>query len=131
MKVTLRETVTREVKYLHLVVGVNYGEEDIPNDIYGRNGDTLTWTIDIDANRIQGYSHPSPVSLYMKVCDNGSYYLLDAEERAVAEIESDYVPGGMGEYGDYLKFDIAPDGAVSGIDWEDVLEHFKRKNDDD
>jgi hypothetical protein len=52
----------------------------------------------------------------MKVVDEGSYYLLDANKEEIAKREQDYVPGCIpNSYGDYIDFRIAPDGTVA--DW--------------
>lgn len=114
MKITINRPVEIEVKYVRLVVPVNYGDEDMPNDFPGRDEDDY-WTaeIDVDTGRIEnwpGLAH----QLFMKVCDEGSYYLLDAAKNEVAKLEDHGVPHGVipGEDGDYIELKIEHDGTI-------------------
>ncbi len=54
-------------------------------------------------------------NLEMKICDEGSYYLLDENYKTILSIEEDYVPNKLlpGSYGDYLKLDIGENGVIS------------------
>jgi hypothetical protein len=118
MRLTVNKPVEIDVSAIRVVVPVRYGEEDIPNDFPFRVGDVWDVTVNIDSGEIQGWvskGHPA-AQCYMKVVDQGRYYLLDYDEIEVKRIEQDYVPSCIpGEYGDYIEFNIGADGVVQ--DW--------------
>lgn len=122
MKFTVRRTVTLDVKYVRLSVAVRYDDDDMPYDFPFRVNDLWDVTIDIDTGRIldwpQGVSH----DLCMKVCDDGSYWLLSEDKSVVSAIENDYVPHSVipGSYGDYIELDIDPTGLIRN--WDPDLE---------
>lgn len=99
---------------IRLNVAVRYGEEDIPNDFPFRRGDVWNVTVDIDTGKIHDWPQGKTAKIYMKVCDQGNYYLLSAGNIELVSRENDYVPSCIpGEYGDYIEFDIAEDGTVA------------------
>lgn len=114
MKLTVKKPVEIEVKYVRLSVAVRYDEEDMPNDFPFRKGDIWDVTIDTDTGTIVDWPQGVEHSLHMKVCDEGSYWLLDAERNVVGQIENDYVPNGVipGSYGDYIEIAIQDDGTI-------------------
>lgn len=115
MKVTVKTEEEVEIKFVKVNVAVRYGEEDIPNDFPLRKGDMWSAIIDIDNGMILDWPKGTKGELYMKVCDEGSYYLLDESGNTVLSIEEDYVPNELlpGEYGDYLDLDINEDGYIN------------------
>lgn len=64
-------------------------------------------------------------SIHYKVCDEGQYWLQDAEGKDIAKYRDDYVPtaflchGDQG-WGDYIIFDIGPDGKIVGYEVPDI-----------
>lgn len=113
MKLTILTPVEVEAVAIRLEVAVRYEEKDMPNDFPFRKGDMWVPTVDIDTGKIRDWPQGREAELYMKVRDQGSYYLLDAQGVQLAAIENDYVPDCIpGEYGDYIEFDIAADGTV-------------------
>ncbi len=128
MKIKVTRPVEIDVKYVRIVAAVRYDEEDIPNDFPGRRGDVWEVTVDIETGKILDWPGPA-FDVHMKVCDQGSYYLLDAEQKVLAAIEDNYVPNDLvpGSYGDYIEMNIAEDGTVTN--WPklpDVDEFFPR-----
>lgn len=115
MKITVKTEEEVEIKFVKVNVAVRYGEEDIPNDFPLRKGDMWSAIIDIDKGMILDWPKGTKGELYMKVCDEGSYYLLDESGNTVLSIEEDYVPNELlpGEYGDYLDLDINEDGYIN------------------
>ena len=115
MKKTIFKPKEVEAKFVCVALPVRYDEEDIPNDFPLRLGDMWTATIEIDTGRIEGWPQGRSEDLYMKVCDEGSYFILDEDHKQLAGIESDYVPHGLipGEYGDYVDFKINADGVIT------------------
>ncbi len=96
-------------------VAVNYEEEDMPRDFPHRRGDMWDVVIDIDTGQIKDWpSGTKPLDLYMKICDSGSYLLVDKSGAVVRAFKNDYVPDFIpGEYGDYLDFKIDSTGLIT------------------
>lgn len=134
MKLKIKQPQEIEARFLRLQVAVNYGEEDIPNDTPGRKGDYLEWTIDLKEDKVLGFAYPTALDVYMKVVDSGSYQLLDENQKPLITMENEYVPSGIGEYGDYLKMKVAPDGSITGWDKNKLgraFQEFANKNEDE
>src|SRR5690606_20331282 len=92
------------VAYVSIAASVRYDEEDMPKDFPGRDGDMWNVTVDIDTGQIQDWPGiPEEFKLHMKVCDCGSYYLLDENDNVLAKRENEYVPELIpGDFGDYI-----------------------------
>lgn len=122
---------TKEVEITHVLVTlpVRYEEEDIPNDFPLRQGKKWEAKIEIDTGKILGWPEGQAGEIEcMKVCDEGSYALLDASGAVVLSIEQNYVPHGVipGEYGDYVSLKINEQGVVTN--WPrrpDICEFLK------
>jgi len=115
MKTIIKVEKEVEIKYVKVEVAVRYGEEDIPNDFPLRNGDMWSAIIDIDNGIVMEWPKGETGNLEMKICDEGSYYLLDENYETILSIEEDYVPNNLlpGSYGDYLKLHIGENGVIS------------------
>ena len=115
MKAIIKVEKVVEIKYVKVEVAVRYDEEDIPNDFPLRNGDMWCAVIDIDNGIVMDWPKGEKGNLEMKICDEGSYYLLDENYKTILSIEEDYVPNKLlpGSYGDYLKLDIGENGVIS------------------
>jgi hypothetical protein len=115
MKFKKQVTQEFEVSHIRLSVHVRYGEEDIPNDFPGRDGDTWNATIELETGKIMDWPQGYSAAFSMKVVDEGTYQLLAPDGSEVACIEEDYVPNGVipGEYGDYIRMQINGDGVVT------------------
>ena len=102
-----RPTVVN-IAYVRMVLPVDYGDEDMPEDFPLRDGDTWDATVDLETGRILNFPEDYPeFDLHMKVCDGGVYKLHDASHVVLATIE-DYVPSLIpNEYGDYVTLKIA------------------------
>jgi len=115
MELIINESKAVGIKYLKMSVAVRYDEEDMPNDFPFRNGNLWNVLIDIDEHRIiewpKGVSH----ELFMKICDEGCYYLMDSDRNIIKSKEQEYVPNNLlpGEYGDYLDFVIDESGYIT------------------
>lgn len=114
MKVTVTKPVEIDVKFVRMSVAVRYDEDDMPNDFPFRKGDVWDITIDIDTGKIENWPAGVEHELYMKVCDQGSYWLLDSDRSMVGWIDEDYVPNDVvpGDYGDYIDMKIKGDGTI-------------------
>ena len=131
MKISVSVTEERimDVAYLYIDIPVRYGEEDIPHDFPFRD-DQDRWKVhvDLESKKIVDWPQGKSGLLSMKVCDEGTYRLLDEKKNLIAEIVEDYVPNGFipGEYGDYIELDIAADGTIENwLENPDAWQFFK------
>jgi hypothetical protein len=89
-----------------------------------REGEYWCPIIDIDTGIIQNWKQGVKADIHYKICDDGSYYLLDAEGNAVLSIEQDYVPSILSPkesgYGDYIIMDIDESGQIADWDGADL-----------
>lgn len=125
MKITIKRDVEFDVRFIRIVAAVRYDDEDIPFDFPYRRDDVWDVTVDLDSGKILDWPGPA-FDVHMKVCDEGSYFLLDENKRVVANILEDYVPNGVvpGEYGDYIEMNIAADGTVTNWPKQPNLDSF-------
>lgn len=129
MKARIKIEKEVDIKMVKIDVAVRYGDEDMRNDFPLRKGDMWSAIIDIDKKKILDWPQGIQGNFYMKICDEGSYFLLDAEGNTVASIENDYVPNSLlpGEYGDYLALDIDEEGIItnwkSSISFKDFFDY--------
>lgn len=129
MKVLIPTTKYIEITHVLVTLPVRYEEEDIPNDFPLRQGKKWEAKIEIDTGKILGWPEGQAGEIeYMKVCDEGTYQLLDADGKIVLEIVQNYVPHGVipGEYGDYVTLKINGQGIITN--WPkrpDICEFLK------
>jgi len=126
MKTTIKVEKEVEIKYVKVQVAVRYEEEDIPNDFPLRSGDMWNAIIDIDNGIVMDWPKGEKGNLEMKICDEGSYYLLDENYDTILSIEEYYVPNKLlpGSYGDYLKLHIGENGVISNWYSKPSIEDF-------
>ena len=114
-EITVKKQV--EIKFVKVDVAVRYDEDDIPNDFPLRKGDMWSGTIDIDEGRILGWPAGKTGNMRMKVCDQGSYHLLDVNGETLLSLEEDYVPNKLlpprDGCGDYIHFIIEGTGKLT------------------
>ena len=134
-KISIKETVECDVKYLKADCGVRYWEdadvngsaddEDEPAMPFATEG---AWrpTIDIETGVILDWPKGTTADVHYKVCDAGVYTLLDADKSEIKQIEG-YVPSIMfpeaNGYGDYVIMKIDGDGKIAN--WVPDLTDFE------
>ena len=109
---------------------VNGSEPEFATDVPMLNGNLL-WDILININEGRIEDWPSvELRTHFKVCDAGSYYLIDEEANVIAEFENEYVPKCLypnaNGWGDYVILDIDKDGFINGWNPKHV-EHIYEK----
>lgn len=110
-----------EVKYVRVDAYLrhvgNTPDDDVTPDFPLLVGDSWRAVINIESGVILGWPRGEERTLFAKVCDGGSYYLLDEEENVVASKEEDYVPNLLipGKWGDYIDLEIDQFGKI--INW--------------
>jgi hypothetical protein len=130
MKAIIKAEKEVEIVMVKVDVAVRYGEEDIPNDFPLRSGNTWSAIINIDEGRVLDWPKGQKGHLSMKVCDEGSYFLLDSEGNTISSIENDYVPNELipGKYGDYIDLHIGENGFISNWYSKPSLSDFFDEN---
>lgn len=133
MKATIQTTKEVDVKWVKIDVAVRYDDEDIPYDFPLRKGEIWSAIVQVDTGQIEDWPEGKSGEMYMKVCDQGSYFLLDERGNTVDFIENDYVPHGLvpGEYGDYINLKINEKGVITNWPKRPDFDDFKLGRDDD
>ena len=114
MIIEITATKQVNVQYIKLSIPVRYDDEDMPYDFPLRDGDIWEATINIDNNQIENWPQAQSGKFSIKVCDEGSYFLLNENKEVVGEIIENYVPNDVipGKYGDYVNMNIDETGKV-------------------
>lgn len=128
-------TITKEidVRYLQVSAGVRYWEDATVNGVEDndgtripfRDGDNWTPIINIDTGHILNWPKGIVADIHYKVCDDGTYGLLDEFQALLFERDG-YVPDILcphdNGYGDYIIMKVNCDGFIE--DWEPSLDDF-------
>ena len=115
MKTIIKIEKEVDIKTVLVQVPIRYGTDDIPEDFPMRNGNIWIANIGVDDGIIDSWPKGQSGRLQMKVCDTGTYILLDEKGEEVSAIRQDYVPNRLitGEYGDYIDLIIDENGRVT------------------
>lgn len=130
-----------EVRYLQVMAKPRSWENARVNGVEDSDGTLMpfinkektAWKpmIDLHEGIICNWPKGTYASVHYKVCDDGTYVLLDEHYDVVTCLRDEYVPsimcpGGNG-YGDYIIMDIDTDGEI--INFKVELNAFQRKED--
>jgi hypothetical protein len=138
MKTTIKEEKDVEIKTLEVNAGVRYWEDATVNGVEDtegnlipcREGDRWCPLIDIDTGIIKDWPKGTIADIHYKVCDDGTYLLIDENNNQVLAIENDYVPDILCPkepgYGDYIIMDIDGDGKIQN--WKADISDFQKED---
>lgn len=110
--------------YLEVEAGVRYwedaslnGEEDTEGHIPLRKGDAWCPRIELKTGKVVDWPVGLTARIHYKVCDDGLYWLQDANGTRVAQWKGYYVPTlflcpGTDGWGDYIILNIGADGVI-------------------
>lgn len=133
MEIEITETKKVIVKYIKAEAGVRHWEDATVNGVEDAEGDLIPmrvkdyWCPIIDLNTGFILDWPSGVTadIHYKVCDDGTYHLLDENKEIVKTIEG-YVPNIMSPsevgYGDYIIMNVDAEGHIDK--WRVTLSEF-------
>lgn len=148
-------------KYIEVSAAVRYWEDarvdgvtDSGGDIPLRNGENWEPVINLETGFVKDWPLGVTAEVHYKVCDEGEYWLQDAQGQRIAKWKGYYVPNAIlcpkgNGYGDYIIFNISASSQIEnwrqpGIDaeqWEpieaeratqpafDILAHLQRQRD--
>jgi hypothetical protein len=134
MKVTLKIEKEFDVKYLAVTAGIRYAEDVEVNgeqcsdfsEIPCHAGGHWQIIIDVDRGIIVNWHLGKTAEVYAKVCDDGSYSLLDNNKQEIKTLQDCYVPGCLAindrGFGDYIIMTIESDGAIKN--WKANFDEF-------
>ena len=127
MKVSVKIYREVEIKYLQVEAQVRYWDDAEDGEyIPCKDGELWKPLIDFDKGQIINWQQGKVASVHYKVCDAGSYYLLDPEKNILLSIHNDYVPSILSPedsgYGDYIIMEIDEDGFIR--DWKADISDF-------
>lgn len=129
------------VQYLRVSAAVRYWEDSSINGVEDLKGDLTplrvgsNWcpTIDLETGLVMDWPMGTTASIHFKVCDQGEYWLQDADRKDTLKWAGSYVPyrllcvGDRG-YGDYIILNIDEGGLIQkwnspdldGSEWEGI-----------
>lgn len=121
--------------YIRVQTVVRYWEDATVNGVEDINGNLIpfrdghSWcpVIRLSDGKVMDWPEGTTAYVHYKVCDEGSYYLLNDSLDEVAVWNDYYVPDrflchGDKGYGDYIVLDIGPDGFVNGWKTPEIIE---------
>lgn len=116
-----------EAKYLEVEAKVRYWEDASVNgfddwdgkEIPSRKGDFWNPVIRLEDGKVMGWPLGIIAKVHYKVCDEGTYFLLNRSMKQVAKYYDYYVPDrymcfGREGYGDYVIMRINGQGFIEG-----------------
>ena len=137
MEITMKVKKVFNIEYLQVEAGVRYWEDSTINGTEDTENGTLipckegsNWCplIELETGKIVNWEQGKTANIHYKVCDDGSYFLLDENRNTVKKIDG-YVPKIMcpkeNGYGDYIIMDIEENGFIQN--WKINLNEFKVK----
>ncbi len=133
MKMELAIKKEFDVKYLAVTAGIRYAEDVTVNgeqcddlaEIPCNDGDYWQIMIEVDTGVIINWPKGKTADIHAKVCDDGTYSLLDANKQEIKNIEGyvlDCLAINDRGYGDYIIMTIDESGKIK--DWKPKFEEF-------
>lgn len=142
MKIKLKIEKEFDVKYLAVTAGIRYAEdvsvdgERLEEDsdlsqIPCHDGEYWQVIIDVDNGIIANWPKGVAADIYAKVCDDGTYSILDKNKQVIKTLDQSYVPDCLAindnGYGDYIIMTIDADGKIK--DWNPSFDEFESEDD--
>ncbi|MBQ9204436.1 MAG: hypothetical protein IJ155_09375 [Prevotella sp.] len=135
MNTELRSKLEREARFLHIAIPYDKNDELITFDdglmtelecdeefvppMLNAEDQLLEFLIDLKERKVVGWNNEDGyLRLWAKVCDAGTYTLMDAEKKPLCQV-CGYVPNKLippleKGFGDYIELAIEADGTVNG-----------------
>ena len=140
MKIELTVKKEFEVKTLLIDAGVRYWEDSTVNGVDDENGDLIPcksgdrWqpVVNIDTGKIINWELGKESEIHYKVCDDGEYWLRDANDDNIVKAKGYYVPDFLSindnGCGDYIIMKIDKEGNIKN--WVFDAEPFTKEDED-
>lgn len=135
-------TKTFNLKYIRAQFNIRYfedaelnGKEDTEGNMPLMDGSIWDIHVDVDTGRILSWPSDCTAKVHYKVCDAGTYSLLDENYGILEIFEGIYVPSifypGAHGYGDYVILNINEEGKIEN--WKctkNIIEGVFSREDD-
>lgn len=130
MKVTVIKKEEVEIKSVLININPRHLDEE-EKEVPMLVGDNWEVIVDVNTGKISNWPKGEERDYYWKICDAGSYYLLDHNDKSVLSIINNYVPNNLlpGEYGDYLELKINGEGVITNWLNNPTSEDFTEEED--
>jgi hypothetical protein len=129
-EVEIKEVII-DIRPRHIGDGEGY---DMPTGFPLLNDAKNRWVarVNIDTGVIAGWPQGDARKMHVKVCDAGTYRLIDASGGEIAAIVNYYVPHGVvpGSYGDYVELTIDESGRITNWPRRPDFSAFFKNGDD-
>lgn len=133
MKLKMKIEKEFDVKFLAVTAGIRYAEDVDVNgepcnklsEIPLHDGEHWQVAIDVDAGVIENWPQGKTVEIHAKVCDDGTYSILDANRQEIKTIDGyvlDCLAIGENGYGDYMIMEIDENGKIKN--WKPKFPEF-------
>lgn len=132
MKVTVIEKSQVEIKSVLIDINPRHlDEEEKPVPML--SGDNWEVIVDLESGKIRDWPQGEEREYYWKICDAGSYHLLDKNDKVALSINNNYVHNNLlpGEWGDYLDLKINGEGVITNWLKNPTAEDFTNDDDED
>lgn len=113
--------------YIEVSAEVRYWDDAVINGVSTESGETVPFkqgelwcpVIRLSDGMVMDWPQGTTADIHFKVCDQGQYWLLDAERNRSAKWKSDYVPDDFlcpteSGFADYIILRIGADGMIDG-----------------
>ena len=132
MKVTVIKQSRVDVKSVLINVSPRHLDEE-EKLVPLLRGDSWEVVVDLDSGKIRNWPKGEEREYYWKICDGGSYHLLDVSDDIALSIINNYVPNNLlpGDYGDYLDLKINGDGVITNWLSNPTAEDFYSDDEED
>lgn len=138
MKAKVKKLAEVDVMFVRIEIAPRYigdsEDDDMPSDFPLLNDIKTLWqaTVNVDTGLIHEWPEGQSREMHVKVCDAGTYTLLDVNGETVAEING-YVPNRLvpGSYGDYVELKINESGFITNWPKNPDISEFFNSDDED
>jgi hypothetical protein len=121
MKTTIKVEKVVDIKSVLIDIKPSYigdnDDDDMSTDFPLLNEQKTAWIaiVDVETGIIDNWPTGEAREMHVKVCDSGTYRLIDSDGNEIAAIVEGYVPNGLvpGSYGDYVELSIDETGRIT------------------
>lgn len=121
----MNQSKLNDARFIEVSAEVRYWDDAEINGVSREDGATVPlkqenlWCpmIRLDDGKVMDWPKGITADIHFKVCDQGQYWLLDADKKRIAKWSGHYVPDdflchGDNGYGDYIIFSVDSDGQI-------------------
>jgi len=123
----------KNATFFEAEAGVRYWEDATVNGVDDEDGSRIpcrvgdAWcpTIELATGKVVGWPEGCTADIHYKVCDDGLYWLLDADGKRIADrggyVPNDFLCHGHNGHSDYIIMTIGPDGQIANYQRPEIV----------